>query len=85
VVPGGGAVEATVSQAVEENARSLEGRQQLAADAFGTALMTVPRALATTAGLDGGRTVVQLRVAPVGRTRFDRCGRTRRHDGGRPR
>jgi len=63
VVPGGGAVEATVSQAVEENARSLEGRQQLAADAFGTALMTVPRALATTAGLDGGRTVVQLRVA----------------------
>lgn len=63
VVPGGGAVEATVSQAVEAEARSLEGRQQLSADAFGTALMTVPRALATTAGLDSGRTVVQLRVA----------------------
>jgi chaperonin GroEL (HSP60 family) len=63
VVPGGGAVEATMSQAVKAEARSLEGRQQLSADAFGTALMTVPRALATTAGLDGGRTVVQLRVA----------------------
>lgn len=63
VVPGGGAVEATASQHVEEDARSLEGRQQLSADAFGTALMTVPRALAMTAGLDGGRTVVQLRVA----------------------
>lgn len=63
VVPGGGAVEATASQVVEEDARSLEGRQQLCADAFGSALMSVPRALATTAGLDGGRTVVQLRVA----------------------
>ncbi|WP_336338782.1 TCP-1/cpn60 chaperonin family protein [Haloarcula brevis] len=63
VVPGGGAVEATVSQAVKSEARSLEGRQQLSADAFGTALMTIPRVLARTAGLDGGRTVVQLRVA----------------------
>jgi chaperonin GroEL (HSP60 family) len=63
VVPGGGAVEATVAQAVKTDARSLAGRQQLSAEAFGTALMTVPRALAKTAGLDGGRTVVQLRVA----------------------
>lgn len=63
VVPGGGAVEATAAQAVESEARSLAGRQQLAAGAFGTALTTVPRALAGTAGLDPARAVVQLRVA----------------------
>lgn len=63
VVPGGGAVEATAARAVAQESRSLEGKQQIAAEAFGTALMTVPRALATTAGLDPGRTVVQLRVA----------------------
>lgn len=63
VVPGGGAVEATAARAVDQEARSLSGRQQLSAKEFGAALMTVPRALATTAGLDAGRTAVQLRVA----------------------
>lgn len=63
VVPGGGAVEATASRAVNREARSLSGRRQLAADKFGDALMTVPRALATTAGLDAGRAAIQLRVA----------------------
>lgn len=63
VVPGGGAVEATASQAVEEAARSIAGRHQLAAEGFGQALTVVPRALAETAGLDAGRAVIRLRVA----------------------
>jgi len=63
VVPGGGAVEATAARAVSEAVREINGRHQLAAEAFGEALMTVPRALGRTAGLDGGRTVVQLRTA----------------------
>lgn len=63
VVPGGGAVEATAAQAVESDARSHAGRPQLAAEAFGSGLTTVPRALATTAGLDPARTVIQMRVA----------------------
>lgn len=63
VVPGGGAAEATASWRVAQEARSLPGREQLAADAFGAALMAVPRALAATAGLDAGRAAVQLRVA----------------------
>ena len=63
VVPGGGAVEATASWRVSQESRSLAGREQLAADEFGSALMAVPRALATTAGLDAGRAAVRLRVA----------------------
>lgn len=63
VVPGGGAVEATAAEAVATEARSFDGRHQLAAEGFGRALLTVPRALATTAGLDGGRAVIRLRVA----------------------
>jgi chaperonin GroEL (HSP60 family) len=63
VVPGGGAAEATASWAVGRRARSLTGRQRLAADEFGEALMAVPRALAATAGLDAGRAVIRLGVA----------------------
>jgi len=63
VVPGGGAVEATAARAVSEAAHKIDGRHQLAAEAFGEALLTVPRALGQTAGLDGGETVVRLRAA----------------------
>ncbi|GAB3319786.1 TCP-1/cpn60 chaperonin family protein [Haloplanus salinarum] len=63
VVPGGGAIEATAARAVDRAARSLSGRQQLAADGFGNALLSVPRALAATAGVDAGQAEVRLRVA----------------------
>ena len=63
VVPGGGAVEANAASALSERTREIDGRHQLAADAFGEALMTVPHALGQTAGLDGGQTIVRLRVA----------------------
>ncbi|WP_226021866.1 TCP-1/cpn60 chaperonin family protein [Halomicrobium salinisoli] len=63
VVPGGGAVEMTAARAVDEAARSMDGRHRLAAEGFGRAMTTVPRALAATAGLDAGRAVIRLRVA----------------------
>lgn len=63
VVPGGGAIEATVASVVEEESRSFEGRHQLAAERFGRALLVIPRTLATTAGMNGGQTVIRLRVA----------------------
>ncbi|MFA9517750.1 TCP-1/cpn60 chaperonin family protein [Halopenitus sp. H-Gu1] len=63
VVPGGGAVEATAARSVEEAARSIDDRHQLAAEAFGRALISVPRALAATAGVDAGRAVIRMRVA----------------------
>ncbi|MFC6614034.1 TCP-1/cpn60 chaperonin family protein [Halopenitus salinus] len=63
VVPGGGAAEATAARAVEEAARSIDDRHQLPAEAFGRALVSVPRALAATAGVDAGRAVIRMRVA----------------------
>ena len=63
VVPGGGATEATAGRAVAERAREIGGRRQLAVAAFGDALLTVPRVLGQTAGLDGARTTARLRVA----------------------
>ncbi|EMA54267.1 TCP-1/cpn60 chaperonin family protein [Halococcus salifodinae] len=63
VVPGGGAAEATAAEAVRREARSIPDRSQFAAEAFGDALMTVPRALGRTAGMDAWEAEVRLRVA----------------------
>lgn len=63
VVPGGGAAEATAAEAVRREARSVSDRSQLAAEAFGDALMTIPRALGATAGMDAWEAEVRLRVA----------------------
>ncbi|MFC4552870.1 MULTISPECIES: TCP-1/cpn60 chaperonin family protein [Halorussus] len=62
VVPGGGAVETGVSLAVEERARSVDDRSQLAVEAFADALLAVPRTLATNAGMDGHAALTRLRV-----------------------
>lgn len=63
VVPGGGAIEMSAARAVQRYARSAGGREQLAVSAFGDALTAVPRALATTAGMDGASALVRLRTA----------------------
>jgi chaperonin GroEL (HSP60 family) len=63
VVPGGGAVGMAASHAVRDHARSVEGVEQLAVEAYADALRVVPRALATNAGLDGWDAVVRLHVA----------------------
>ena len=61
VVPGGAATEVAIARAVRDQATSLPGRTQLAADAFADALDVVPRTLAETAGLDPVDTLVTLR------------------------
>jgi len=63
VVPRGGAAEATAAEAVRREARSIPDRSQLAAEAFGDALMAVPRTLGDTAGMDAWEAEVRLRVA----------------------
>lgn len=62
-VPGGGAAETGATLAVREHARSVAGTEQLAIEAFGDAMATIPRALAVNAGIDGWRGLVRLRVA----------------------
>jgi chaperonin GroEL (HSP60 family) len=63
VVAGGGAVEASAARAVGRRARATDTREQFAEEAFGRALMTVPRTLARNAGMDATTAVTRLRVA----------------------
>lgn len=63
VVAGGGATEMALSHAVRRAARSLDSREQVAAEAFADALTVVPRCLAQTAGMDALSTLTRLRVA----------------------
>lgn len=62
VVPGGGATETSLAGTLRTEAAALEGREQLAAEAFADALEVVPRTLAETAGLDPIDAVVELRA-----------------------
>jgi chaperonin GroEL (HSP60 family) len=52
VLPGGGAPELEMARAVDAVARDRDDRSQLAADAFGEALISIPRILLQNAGLD---------------------------------
>jgi thermosome len=61
VVPGGGAPEALISEAIRDWAAKLPGREQLAAERFAEALETIPLTLARNAGMDVIDTQVQLR------------------------
>ncbi len=63
VVAGGGAPEIELSLKLKEWAPSLGGREQLAAEAFASALEVIPRALAENAGLDPIDILVELRKA----------------------
>jgi chaperonin GroEL (HSP60 family) len=63
VVPGAGAAEAAVANALRDEAASVEGRQQLAVEAFAEAVETVPRTLAQNAGMDPIDALVDLRAA----------------------
>jgi chaperonin GroEL (HSP60 family) len=62
VLPGGGAIEVALARDVEAHAPTVEGREQLAVDAFATALEGVPRVLARNAGLDPIDALVDLRA-----------------------
>ncbi len=63
VVPGAGATEVAVSNALRDEAASVEGRQQLAVEAFAEAVEAVPRTLAQNAGMDPIDALVELRAA----------------------
>ena len=63
VLAGGGAVEVEVASRLRDFADSVEGREQLAVEAFADALELVPRVLAENAGLDSIDTLVDLRAA----------------------
>ena len=63
IVAGGGASEIEVSLKLREWAPSLGGREQLAAEAFASALEIIPRSLAENAGLDPIDILVELKKA----------------------
>lgn len=61
LVPGGGAIEAEVAHKLREWARTLSGREQLAALKFASAIEEIPAALAENSGLDPVDILVELR------------------------
>jgi len=62
VVPGGGVAETALAATLRDAADGIEGREQLAIEAFADALEVVPRTLAETAGLDPVDALVDLRT-----------------------
>jgi archaeal chaperonin len=61
VVAGGGAVEVELASRVMDWSRTIEGREQVAAEAFAIALEEIPKALATNAGMDAINAMTELR------------------------
>jgi thermosome len=62
VVPGAGQAELAVSDYVRAKAASIEGRQQLAVEAFADAVDMLPRTLAENTGMDAIDALVDLRA-----------------------
>jgi len=60
IVPGGGAIEIELAKRLEDYAKSVGGKEQLAIEAFAKALQSIPRALAENAGLDPVTVAVDL-------------------------
>ncbi|QAU14376.1 thermosome subunit [Halorubrum sp. BOL3-1] len=60
---GGGAVEVEIASRLRDHADSIEGREQLAVEAFADSLELIPRVLAGNAGLDAIDLLVDLRSA----------------------
>jgi T-complex protein 1 subunit alpha len=65
VVPGGGAVETALNVYLENFARALGSREQLAIAAFAEALLVIPKTLALNAALDATDLLAKLRVDHV--------------------
>ncbi|MFW5956199.1 MAG: thermosome subunit alpha [Halorhabdus sp.] len=63
VVPGAGASEVAIADYVRTHAARVEGRKQLAVEAFADAVDVVPRTLATNTGMDPIDALVDLRAA----------------------
>ena len=63
VLTGGGSVLASLSRELRSYAEGVGGREQMAIEAFASALEIVPRTLAENAGLDPVTTIIDLRKA----------------------
>ena len=63
VLPGGGAPEIALALGLRDFADSVDGREQLAIEAFADAVDVIPRTLAENAGLDPIDSLVELRSA----------------------
>ncbi|MFB6173760.1 MAG: thermosome subunit alpha [Halobacteriales archaeon] len=63
VVPGAGVAEITAAGRIRDEAASIEGRKQLAVEAFADAVDVIPRTLAENAGMDQIDALVDLRAA----------------------
>jgi thermosome len=61
VVPGAGATETAIADAIRDRAASITGRRQLAVDAFADAVDVLPRTLAENTGMDPIDALVDLR------------------------
>ncbi|MFC6871786.1 thermosome subunit alpha [Halobellus marinus] len=61
VVPGAGSTEIAIAEHLRSAAAGIDGRKQLAVEAFADAVEAVPRTLATNAGMDPIDAVVELR------------------------
>jgi len=66
VVPGAGATETKIAARLRDEAAGVEGRKQLAVEAFADAIETLPRTLAENTGMDQIDAVVDLRAANEG-------------------
>jgi len=62
VLPGGGATEMLMAQAVEEASKSVSGKQVLAMEAYARALRAMPMHIADNAGYDSADLVSKLRA-----------------------
>jgi len=60
VLPGGGAVEAQIAQELKGYSLEFAGREQIVIQAFGNALMDVPRCLAENYGLNPTNVILEL-------------------------
>ena len=75
IVPGAGGTELAVAAHLREFAASVEGREQLAVEAFADAVDVIPRTLAQNAGKDPIDALVDLRAAnEEGRAGFVQAG-----------
>jgi thermosome len=63
VLTGGGSVFAALSRELRTYAEGIGGREQMAIEAFASALEVIPRTLAENAGLDPVDTIIELRKA----------------------
>ncbi|MEM3267122.1 MAG: thermosome subunit beta [Conexivisphaerales archaeon] len=71
IVPGGGAAESEIAQRIRDWAKTLSGREQLAALAFADAVESIPLTLAVNAGMDPIDTQVELKAEHAkGRTSY---------------